>query len=341
MRTRKGLIAALCAVVLLPLLSSSVAAQPPVNTKAKWQDRGELSLSRTGHTMAFGRKMVQDPRKPQAQIQRTILFIFGGVSSSSGCTDLTEFYDGREKKWKLAAKMPSPRCGAVAVTAKSGLIYLIGGKHRNQALATVDVYDPEADRWLPSAAPALQKPLAQFGAVDTPDGSIYLFGGHADSSQDLRKAVYRLAPGGSSWQRLPDMPVSRAPATAAFAAGHIFVFGERAPGVNVYDPVQGEWKYIQGAPVGLEQAAVVRGKIYLLQTVSVDSAKLWRYTPSGSPLAKPGRWKEIPGPTSGLLTSMSTGGLGGANGSLHVAGGYSKWNGHSARVLRYLLPPRK
>ncbi len=340
MANRRILLALAGFVLLSQTLPGTAAGQPNyLKQKPEWKSLSGLLEARTGHGMSPGRKKLPHPRRPQTQVFRTVPFVFGGQANSR-CKDTAEYYDTAARKWKPAARMPTPRCSVVAVTAASGRIYLIGGTSGPLSVDSVDLYDPETDQWSsPGTVPALAKELSHHGAVAMPDGSMYVFGGTADSSQNLARAVYWYREGGTAWERIGDMPVPKSNAVAFTVKGYIFVFGG-TNGVSIFkpdagDPTEGEWSHFATAPEYVQEGAVADGQIYLLFDTGHSSGAISRYTPSKTPLTTAGTVGAVIEPAAGIHPVSSATGLGN---SVYTSGGYKKFGGYTNRADRLILP---
>lgn len=88
-----------------------------------------------------------------------------------------EVYNPKTNRWTEKTEMPAPKSGHSA-SVIDGKIYVIGGGFRGNGrymyLSTVEIYDPETDRWT-------QEPDMPIGkarhAAEVINGEIYIFGG--------------------------------------------------------------------------------------------------------------------------------------------------------------------
>ena len=96
-----------------------------------------------------------------------------------------EAYNPQINRWRNRDKMPELRL-AFSTVVLDGAIYLIGGfvweGRVPQYLATVDVYNPETEKW--SDIPAMPTPFIPFGAAVV-NGSIYVFGGRGENREQF------------------------------------------------------------------------------------------------------------------------------------------------------------
>ena len=90
-----------------------------------------------------------------------------------------EVYDPKTNRWTEKTEMPAPKSGHTA-SVIDGKIYVIGGGFRGNGpymyLSTVEVYDPETDRWTQEP----DMPVGKSGhEAEVINGNIYIFGGSA------------------------------------------------------------------------------------------------------------------------------------------------------------------
>ena len=88
-----------------------------------------------------------------------------------------EVYDPKTNRWTEKTEMPAPKAGHTA-SVINRKIYVIGGGFRGNGLyvylSTVEVYDPETDRWTQEP----DMPIGKSGhAAEVINGEIYIFGG--------------------------------------------------------------------------------------------------------------------------------------------------------------------
>lgn len=174
-----------------------------------------------------------------ATVGEKIYFIGGRVPASPQAahisqhtdTRLAEALDTRSGRWERIADAPSARNSAAAAVI-DGRIYVVGGRQmvtqadgrqRPVNVATLEVYDPAADRWETRSA----MPQAQGGLAATAHGGkLYAFGGEqfVPTSKVFAEAwVYD--PGTDRWSALPPMPTPRHGHGAAVVGNRIFLMG--------------------------------------------------------------------------------------------------------------------
>lgn len=88
-----------------------------------------------------------------------------------------EMFDPKTHRWTEKTEMPAPKSGHSA-SVINGKIYVIGGGFRGNGpfmyLSTVEIYDPETDRWTQEP----DMPVGKSGhAAEVVNGEIYIFGG--------------------------------------------------------------------------------------------------------------------------------------------------------------------
>ena len=88
-----------------------------------------------------------------------------------------EVYDPKTNRWTEKTEMPAPKSGHTA-SVIDGKIYVIGGGFRGNGpymyLSTVEVYDPETDRWTQEPDMPVGKSGHEAAVIN---GNIYIFGG--------------------------------------------------------------------------------------------------------------------------------------------------------------------
>ena len=88
-----------------------------------------------------------------------------------------EVFDPKTNRWTEITEMPTPKSGHTA-SVINGKIYVIGGGFRGNGpykyLSTVEVYDPETDRWTQEPDMPVGKSTHRAEVIN---GEIYIFGG--------------------------------------------------------------------------------------------------------------------------------------------------------------------
>jgi len=107
-----------------------------------------------------------------AVVVRHHIVVIGGDNASGGQSFGTLFVLNNHG-WVGGASMPTPRGALGVAVGPAGRIYAIGGYSAGY-LATVEVYDPQTNRW--SSGPTLPMAVAQ-PEVTSVGGRIYAIGG--------------------------------------------------------------------------------------------------------------------------------------------------------------------
>jgi hypothetical protein len=176
--------------------------------------------------------------------------------------------------------------------------------------------------------PALASPLApmpeavtSFGAVTTPDGWLYVSGGHRGERHDYNAAMvsgsnHRLnLAEGRTWERLADTPPAQGLALVEHRGTVIRIGGmaaRNAPGTKQdlistadvlrFVPARGTWEKLPSlpAPRSSLDAVVIEDRLYVGGGWSLSggtNAPLWPDTLLVLDLGRPGRgWREVPQP---------------------------------------------
>ncbi len=182
-------------------------------------------------------------------------------ASTSGSSTTTP-----SSRWSARAQMPSPRT-RLAVVARDGLVYAIGGDTKGQPSEAVEVYDPTRNLWQIRAS----KPTAvsNIGATVV-DDRIYVPGGMTIDGQPTA-ALEVYDPADDRWTSLEPMPKPLCAYAIASLNGRMYLFGgwdgsKYVGDVYSYDPVRNEWTtdVPMSEPRGFAAAAALDGKIYVV-----------------------------------------------------------------------------
>lgn len=133
--------------------------------------------------------------------------------------------------WSSAPDIPTAR-NSHAAAVIDGKIYVVGGRQYTEQpngeyasvnVASLEVYDPEAERWetrspLPQAAGGLSAAVL--------DGKLYVFGGEQwVPEQTVIAEAWVYDPASDRWTSIPDMKTPRHGTAAGTVGDRIYVFG--------------------------------------------------------------------------------------------------------------------
>lgn len=199
------------------------------------------------------------------------LYAIGGVDRS-GTLTVVEVYDPASDQWIARAPLPTPRANFALVTGSDDLLYAIGGEsvdgdNKRADLATVEAYDPVANRW--SRRASLPEPRSGLRAAMGRNGRIYVVGG--GDFHEPTTPTYEYDPRADTWrQRAPLLDQRDAPAVTALSDGPIAAFGGSTSipwaDVQIYDPATDVWVTAARMPTERNAAAVaaVEGRVVVL-----------------------------------------------------------------------------
>jgi len=176
--------------------------------------------------------------------------------------------------WRRRANMPTPRW-SLSTAVVNGKIYAIGGLTVNDALSTVEEYNPVTDTWTKKAGMPTPRGTLSTAVVD---GKIYAIGGW---DVNAFSTVEEYNPVTDTWTQKDNMPTKRFALSTTVVNGKIYAIGGVGKGnrplatLEMYDVVTDTWteKASMPTPRG-HSASVVNGKIYaigggILKTVEI------------------------------------------------------------------------
>jgi kelch-like protein 17 (actinfilin)/kelch-like protein 20 len=180
-------------------------------------------------------------------------------------------------RWTPRAPIPDKR-GWFGAALLDGKIYCAGGKcvrteqekrdsgdaRQYEYRASLNIYDPAADRW--TAGAPMRAPRAGCCAAAL-DGKLYVIGGSETNSGFLdRVEIYD--PATKAWQDGPSIPEGREDMGAAAVDGKIYAMGGVKHSVRgdvyIFDPKAGRWTAGAAMPTPRRSFAVV-----------ADGPRLW------------------------------------------------------------------
>jgi N-acetylneuraminic acid mutarotase len=180
--------------------------------------------------------------------------------------------------WHTAAPAPTKRTEVAAVTLRDK-IYVVGGFEQpgfsnlmNFAItASVEEYDPSADRWNTKAP--MPVGLHHVGIGVTGE-QIYVIGGYMQSGLTVWEpvaTVYAYDPATNTWDQRAPMPSPRGALSVTEHEGKLYAIGgydrkANSAAVEVYDPQRNTWTSRAPLPTPRDHlaAATVSGKVYAI-----------------------------------------------------------------------------
>lgn len=187
-----------------------------------------------------------------------VVYVFGGTDDT-GRLATAYALDAAATSWRAVAAMPSARAGAQSAVGRDGRVYVMGGWQGVGAptySATVDVYDPAADRW--STGTPLTEVRAFGCATTLSDGRIALFGGvNADGGAGTLSSVQFYDPTSERWTAGPSMPTALQNMGCARASDGLVHFVAGLSGTTLvgthlaFDPVAGTYRPLAAPPAPL------------------------------------------------------------------------------------------
>ena len=200
---------------LLPLLSSVSAQLPP------WQTLAPMLIPRSDF---------------QVQAYGSVFYVHGGCvgnqTVNGGCPSITnrlESYDTQSNSWAELTPSPTPRTQYSAAMVGSR-IYYVGGRDLNgNVLASVDVYDVQAEAWstLPDQLGLTNRSNAAAFAIN---GVVYVTGGYDNDYNSLNSTIALNTSSASASplrfqaDTVPAKPVSAGDCGGVSIAGFGYVF---------------------------------------------------------------------------------------------------------------------
>jgi N-acetylneuraminic acid mutarotase len=196
----------------------------------------------------------------------------------------SEIYEGQ---WETLAEMNVPRYN-FSVCVHQGKIYAIGGTIGGgmgaPATASVEVYDPEEDKWNQETELSSNRTHA---AACIYNDEIYVLGGSSTESVNPQKIVEVYDLKSKNWTRKEDMLTKKMNSVAITYNNKIYTVGGQAnnglKNLEEYDPESGEWSRKADMIVkrALLFACVVNEKFYAFGGGSYAglSKKVEKYDP--------------------------------------------------------------
>ncbi|MCP9271713.1 serine/threonine-protein kinase [Mycolicibacterium arenosum] len=145
------------------------------------------------------------------------IIVTGGVGTDGQLLNTTEIFDG--SGWTLGAPIPTPR-QLLAVASDDETVYTVGGTNGTAAMATVESYDPAANRW--TALTDMPAPRSDLGAAIV-DGRLVAVGGESGGKASDTVAAFDLAM--TTWSSLPDLATARHGMAVAAVGKNVYAIG--------------------------------------------------------------------------------------------------------------------
>ncbi|MEX0664753.1 MAG: hypothetical protein WD598_08285 [Acidimicrobiia bacterium] len=186
------------------------------------------------------------------------LYLVGGYTTTLS-TPTAEVWrlDSPVSQWARVADMTTPR-GALSAVAVKGRLLAIGGIDTSGVLRSTELYDPEADKWIPG--PDLAIPREHLGSAVVGQ-HVYAIGGRNPQNQTSVEMLVVTRRGvGGEWEPAPDLQFSRG-GNAASAAGGVpcAAGGEEAAGTipSIECLQDGTWVHVADLRVPRHGLAVI------------------------------------------------------------------------------------
>ncbi len=231
---------------------------------------------------------------PTASVVGQRLYVMGGFTAVSNMpTNEVQVYDLQSHEWSMAAPMPNPRGGHVAVVL-DGRVHLFGGGNSVSTIDDHSEYDPETDTWRDLSP--LPRAEGSPAAVAV-EGKIYVIGGRSGYSDFGDVYIYDSAT--DIWAMGPPIE-PRGTAGAAVYCGGIYLFGGESQAQmknlddvfrldlkrNVWEsvnPMPNARKFVR-AVVFMNSIYIVGGSTVLATSHSpIGSASVERFVQPGCP----------------------------------------------------------
>lgn len=189
------------------------------------------------------------------------IYVLGGFEDDFEAVDSVWLFDGEE--WESGAPLPTSR-GALTAEIINDRIYVAGGVNGDNALTTLEVYDPETDEWeAQTSMPTPREHLAS-GVVDE---KLYVIAGRVGFDNTAANEVYD--PETDAWGEEPPISTARSGHDATTVDDRIYIFGGESPErtfdeTELYYPAAEAWETLEPMPTprhGLGTASIA-GDIY-------------------------------------------------------------------------------
>lgn len=195
--------------ILLEPTPTPVPTSPAVDAGPQWVSLPSLPSPRSGLALA-------------ADVDG--VYAIGGADAHAVLSD-TLRWDTDTLLWEERASKPTAVRDVGAVAVRGKFIVPGGCGTDGRAVAVVEAYDPQADRWL--AASPLPEPVCGYALVEL-QGQVYLFGGRAgEDPTTASQHVWRYDSQADEWHSEGSLPLARTDLAAAVVGGEIHLLGGR------------------------------------------------------------------------------------------------------------------
>ncbi|GFN95204.1 kelch-like ech-associated protein 1 isoform x1, partial [Plakobranchus ocellatus] len=260
------------------------------------------------------RKCSELPRKPCSPL---VVFCAGGYLRQS--LSNLECYNTKTKQWQRLPDLPTPRSGVGACMVR-GALYVLGGRNNspdgNTDSASLDMYDPMRNVWLPRHA--MHAPRNRLG-VGVIDNMIYAVGGSHGATHHASAERYDAE--NDKWTEIASMSTRRIGVGCAVLNRLLYAVGgfdgeNRLSSVECYDPEHNQWTEVRPMNTMRSGAGVTAMDNYIYAVGGYDSScqlkSVERYNPEKR------QWEfmaDMGSPRSALSVVV-------LNGKLYALGGY-------------------
>ena len=188
--------------------------------------------------------MVSKRKRHQAVILNGKIFCIGGTNERSRTLDSVEVLNLSmgSLEWEEGEPMLNKRVSHGAVTI-NGSIYVVGGWNGQGVVKSVEMFNPERERW---TVVSHHDGIRMKSGVAAMDGKIYVVGGCLQTLESCYRAEV-FDPLTLQWKQLADSHHARASPILVPYRGKLYVFGGEGNSqgvVECYDPHTEEWSVL-------------------------------------------------------------------------------------------------
>jgi|GEM_PF-2399014 len=215
------------------------------------------------------------------------LYVIGGNNTYWVPTQSTEAYDFQQDAWSTVTPLTIPRAKHSSCVY-GGKIFAFGGwdSTNNSAVASVEMYDPEANTWTPRAA--MSRENFDMQCVTVNDRVFVIGGGYNDDRYEVYDPLL------DRWEEGGSLSIPRTHGfAAAVLGGNIYLFGDPwcsfakncdPNRVDLFDIAKLTWKTIHPMPATMYEGVygqIIDGAFYITGLLNDQRNKtLVAYDPS-------------------------------------------------------------